>query len=80
MQFTGHSLLVHQSMSVPWDFNPVPHCQPSSPTPMEYALSRLWNGMSGGVEGQYTTLTWVLRCEMLLLRFALKICLLLAMS
>ena len=55
MQFTGHSLPVLQSMSVPWDFNPVPHCQPSSPTPIEYALPRLWNGMSGGVEGQYTT-------------------------
>ena len=40
-QFTGHSLTVHQSMSVPCDFNLVPHRQPSSPTPMEYALSRL---------------------------------------
>ena len=38
MQFTGHSLPVHQSVSVPWDFNPIPHCQPSSPMPMEYAL------------------------------------------
>ena len=55
MQFTGHSLPVHQSMGVPWDFNPVPHCQPSLHTPMEYALLRLWNGMSGGVEGQHTT-------------------------
>ena len=62
MQFTGHSLPVHQSMSVPWDFNPVPHCQPSSPIPMEYALPRLWNGISVGVEGQYTTdvLLWTL--------------------
>ena len=55
MQFTGHSLPVHQFMSVPWDFNPVPHRQPGSPTPMEYELPRLWNGMSGRVEGQYTT-------------------------
>ena len=39
MQFTGHSLPVHQFMTVPWDFNPVPYCQPNSPTPMEYALS-----------------------------------------
>ena len=39
MQFTGHSLLVHKSMTVAWDFNPVPYCQPSSPTPMEYATS-----------------------------------------
>ena len=38
MQFTGHPLLVHQFMTVPWDFNPVPYCQPSSPMPMEYAL------------------------------------------
>ena len=38
MQFTGHSLPVDQFVTVPWDFNPVPYCQPSSPTPMEYAL------------------------------------------
>ena len=38
MQFTGHSLLVHQSVTVPWDFNPVPYCQPSLPTPKYYAL------------------------------------------
>ena len=24
--FTGHSLLVHQFVTVPWDFNPVPYC------------------------------------------------------
>ena len=34
MQFTGHSLLVHQFVTVPWDFNPVSYCQPSLPTPM----------------------------------------------
>ena len=39
MQFTGHSLPVHQSMTVPRDFNPVPYGQPSSPTLMEYATS-----------------------------------------
>ena len=38
MQFTGHSLPVHQFVTVLWDFNPVPYCQPSSPIPMEYAL------------------------------------------
>ena len=38
MQFTGHSLPVYQFVTVPWDFNPVPYCQPSSPTTMEYAL------------------------------------------
>ena len=55
MQFTGHSLLVHQFVTVPWDFNLVPYCQPSSPPPMEYATHRLWNGMFGRVRGQYTT-------------------------
>ena len=39
MQFTGHYLPVHQFVTVPWDFNPVPYYQPSSPTPMEYATS-----------------------------------------
>ena len=38
MQFTGNPLPVHQSVTVPWYFNPVPYCQPSSPTPMEYAF------------------------------------------
>ena len=42
MQFTGHSLPVHQFVTVPWDFNPVPYCQPSSPTPMEYATSAVF--------------------------------------
>ena len=32
MQFTGHPLPVHQFVTVPWDFNPVPYCQPSSST------------------------------------------------
>ena len=32
MQFTGHPLPVHQFVTVPWDFNPVPYCQTSSPT------------------------------------------------
>ena len=27
---------------VPWDFNPVPYCQPSSPTPTEYATSAVF--------------------------------------
>ena len=42
MQFTGHSLPVHQSVTVPWDFNPVPYCQPSSPTPTEYRTSTVF--------------------------------------
>ena len=56
MQFTGFSLPVHQFVTVLWDFNPAPYCQSSSPTPMEYALPLLWNGMFGGVRGQYTTI------------------------
>ena len=35
----------------------VPYCQPSPPMPMEYAASRLWNGMFGWVECQNTTLS-----------------------
>ena len=38
MQFTGHPLPVHQFVTVLWDFNPVRYCQPSLPTPTEYAL------------------------------------------
>ena len=37
-QFTGDPLPVDQFVTVTWDFNPVPYCQPSSPTPMEYTL------------------------------------------
>ena len=39
MQFTGHSFPVHQLVTVLWDFNPVPYCLPSSPTPTEYRTS-----------------------------------------
>ena len=42
MQFTGHPLPVHQFVTVPWDFNPVQYCQPSSPTPTEYASSAVF--------------------------------------
>ena len=49
MQFTGHFLPVRQFLTAPWDFNLVPYCQPSSPTPMEYALPpslewHVWRG------------------------------------
>ena len=37
MEFTGHSLPVHQS-DCTVGFYLVPYCQPDSPTPMEYAL------------------------------------------
>ena len=39
MQFIGHSLPVHQSMTVPQDFTLSQIVSPSSPTPMEYATS-----------------------------------------
>ena len=72
MQFTGHSLPVHQSMSVPWDFTcPILSAKPT------YAISShnchrnvslpsgasLWNGMFGRVEGQYTTVLDNNNCE-----------------
>ena len=66
MQFTGHSLPVHQSMSVPWDFLPCPissaksclcdffsitgHWDVSLPSSVS-----LWNGIFAQVEGQNTT-------------------------
>ena len=49
MQFTSASFV-----TVPRDFNPVPYCLPSFPTPMNIQLPRLWNGMFGRVGGQYT--------------------------
>ena len=32
----------HQFVTVPWDLNPVPYCQPSSPTPMECTTSAVF--------------------------------------
>ena len=56
MQFTGHSLPVHQFVTVSWDFNPVPYCQPSSSTPMEYGLlpSLEWHVWPGRRSIYYT--------------------------
>ena len=56
MQFTGHSLPVHQFVTVPWDSKPVPYCQPSPPTPMEYALppSLEWHVWPGRRSVYYT--------------------------
>ena len=65
MQFTGHSLPVHQSMSVSWDFLPCP----ISSAKHAYAISShnchrnvslpsgasLRNGKFGRIEGQNTT-------------------------
>ena len=50
MQFKGHSLPVHQFVTVPWDFNPVPYCQPRSPTPIEYATSAFGMACLAGSE------------------------------
>ena len=65
MQFTGHSLPVHQSMSVLWDFYLVPFHQPNPPMRSLSITGHwnvslpsgasLWNGMFGWVEGQNTT-------------------------
>ena len=67
MQSTGHSFLVHQFVTVPWDFNPVPYCQPSSPTPMEYALPPslewyVWPGRRS-IYNNRTTWNYLTVCE-----------------
>ena len=66
MQFRGHSLPVHQSMSVSCDFYLVPFHQPNPPTRSLSITGHwnvslpsgasLWNGMFGRVEGQNTTI------------------------
>ena len=66
MQFTGHSLLVHQSMSVPWDFFTLSHFISQIPPTRFLSITShwdvslpsgasLWNGISARVEGQNTT-------------------------
>ena len=74
MQFTGHSLPVHQSMSVPWDFYLVPFFQPSLPTQNVSLPSgaSLWNGMFGWVEGQYTALYQLANCSLVSYKFLLS--------
>ena len=59
MQFTGHSLPVHQSMTVPWDFTLSHIVSQAHLRQWNMQLPHLWNGMSGRVEGQYTT-NWCL--------------------
>ena len=69
MQFTGHSLPVHQSMSVPWEFLPCPilsakpaymissqNCNWNVSLP---SGASLWNGKFGRVEGQTLVLAWL---------------------
>ena len=55
MQFTGHSLPVHQSMTVPPDFTMSHFVSQARPCQWNMHFRRLWNGMIGRVEGQYTT-------------------------
>ena len=80
MQFTGHSLLVHQS-DCTMVFYFVPYCQPSPPTQMEYALplSLEWH-VWWGRESIYNTYihvyecgyVWVLVCVSNLLYWSFK--------
>ena len=67
MQFTGHPLPVHQFVTVPWDFNPVPYCQLSSPTPMEYALppSLEWHAWPGRRSIYYNSWNHLNECKQL---------------
>ena len=55
MQFTGHSLPVHQSMTVPRDFTLSHIVSQARLRQWNMQLLCLWNVMSGRVEGQYTT-------------------------
>ena len=56
MQFTGHSLPVYQSMTVPRDFTLSHIVSQARQRQWNMQLPRLWNGISGRVEGLYTTL------------------------
>ena len=56
MQFTGHSLPVHQSMTVPRDFTLTHFVSQARLCQWNMQLPRLWNGMFGRVEGQYSTM------------------------
>ena len=54
MQFTGHSVPVHQSMTVPRDFTLSHFVNQAHPHQWNMHFHRLWNGIFGRVEGQYT--------------------------
>ena len=58
MQFTGHSLPVHQSMSVSWTFTLSHFISQIRPRDLFRLLAgaSLWNGMFARAEGQYTTI------------------------
>ena len=55
VQFTGHSLPVHQSMTVSQDFTLSHIVSQARLRQWNMQRPRLWNGMFGRVEGQYTT-------------------------
>ena len=55
MQFTGHSLPVHQSMTVPRDFTLSHIVIQARLRQWNLHFHRLWNGIFDGVEGQYIT-------------------------
>ena len=66
MQFTGHSLPVHQSMSVPWNFFALSNFISQIPPTRFLSITghwdvslpsgvSLWNGIFARVEGQNTT-------------------------
>ena len=79
MQFRGHSLPMHQSMSVPWEFYLVPFHQPNLPTRSISITGHwnvslpsgasFWNGKFGRVEGQNTTLSQLLHLRFLKIIF-----------
>ena len=56
IQFTGHSLPVHQSMTVPQDFTLSHFVSQAHPRQWNMHFRYLWNGMFGRVKGQYTTI------------------------
>ena len=76
IQFTGHSLLVHQSMTVAWDFTLFHIVSQANLRDSSYnwhqnvslpSGASLWNGMLGRVEGQYTTVRIIKKSSKILI-------------
>ena len=63
MQFTGQFLRVHQSMTILQDFTLSHIVSQIRPRQWDMHFHRLWNGMFGGVEGQYTTFRLLIHVE-----------------
>ena len=59
MQFTGHSLPVHQSMTVPRDFTLSHTVSQARLGQWNMQLPHLWNDMFDRVEGQYTIFIFI---------------------